>query len=128
MICSICHSKVVEKNRKQCAACRKQQQRVVPTNVPSAKLSPVNVPTLSPLEFEVDRDHEAKYPGYHRYGTIEDPTKCWEKVCVRCGGKFETRLALNRFCSMACKSEVMVVLASGPHPNYVKWNSNVVSL
>lgn len=60
-------------------------------------------------------------PDYYIYGTVENPDQTWDRVCVRCGKDFTTPLSLMRFCSDMCKKEVMVVIANGPHPNYVKW-------
>ncbi len=60
-------------------------------------------------------------PEWYIHGTLDDPHKTWDKVCVRCGKAFTTSLELMGFCSSDCKSEVMVVIAEGPHKDYIKW-------
>lgn len=60
-------------------------------------------------------------PDWWEYGTPDEPSKTWDRVCVKCGKDYTTRLSLMRFCSDACKADVYVVIANGPHPNYVKW-------
>lgn len=60
-------------------------------------------------------------PGWYNHGTPDDPGASWDRVCVRCGKDFHTDLMLRRFCSDLCFSEVMVVIANGPHANYLKW-------
>jgi hypothetical protein len=50
---------------------------------------------------KTDRLFEKKKPGYWIYETLV------ERNCWMCGGKFETRMELNKFCSPGCKERFM---------------------
>lgn len=46
------------------------------------------------------------------YGTVDEPDKTWDRVCVLCHKPFNTPLEFMRFCSPECKRDVMINIAS----------------
>lgn len=109
-------------NRKQSIDTELEKNELSPT-VQASRIDPVigDVPAEILEAFSEPDDTGRPEPGsedWYVYGTQDDPNKAWDKVCVRCGGKFTTSLSMRKFCSELCLSEIMIVIAEGPHKNY----------
>jgi hypothetical protein len=57
---------------------------------------------VAAVDSETDHLFEADKPGYYIFDS-----KLQERSCHFCAKHFSTRLALNRFCSPACKHEYL---------------------
>ncbi len=77
-----------------------EKEAVVQTNLGDSDVVTSDTETVVINRTPTDKLFEDVTPGYWIYGKEVKERKCWQ-----CGKAYETRMALNKFCSPVCKEK-----------------------
>lgn len=105
MKCMMCDNDVSGRAKTCSAACRKKASR---QGAPETPVQPVvekgtqTTPHLTPT----DQLFEDEKPNYYKLGD-----RTYDRTCLICKAKYQTRAELRRFCSPLCLSQIMIAIA-----------------